>query len=302
MLRQRRIDRNEAEIRKIDRTLAQHEIATKKPEAAARFGVHPLQDSHLEQLRASRAELADQVAHDKAQIEASGHKTFTAADLKPGDVIKYRGRTHVVKKVNKTTVSVPTGYSWDDKVPINQITGHVKHDTLTPEQQAKAKQIANLTADPVHVVDLAWNEQLHPRNPKGSKGGGKFTAKNSSSAPPADMTANVRDFQRRNGLPGTGVVDAATAAKIRATLAAKGGSGKGRKKKAKKTAARKAAAVTRQQIGQHVATLNSMTPGQRAAARTRMPIPPTGYVWTATNQLRAVAKTRAQRTAPPVGL
>lgn len=137
------------------------------------------------------------------------------------------------------------------------------------------------------TVDLAWNEALHPRNPKGSKGGGKFAAKtggssSSSSAPPADMAANIRDFQRRNHLPVTGVVDTATAAKIRQTLTAKSGGGKGAKRKAARAAARAA----KQRVAQHVATVNAMTPAQRATARNRMPVPPTGYVWTPTNTLR----------------
>lgn len=156
----------------------------------------------------------------------------------------------------------------------------------TPHLHIARSATSDYTATPTVTVDLAWNEALHPRNPKGSKGGGKFAAKtggsSSSSAPPADMAANIRDFQRRNHLPVTGVVDTATAAKIRQTLTAKAGGGKGAKRKAARAAAR----AVKQRVAQHVATVNAMTPAQRATARNRMPVPPTGYVWTPTNTLR----------------
>lgn len=132
-----------------------------------------------------------------------------------------------------------------------------------------------LTATPAATVDLAWNEALHPRGAKGNANGGKFVAKNNASAPPPNMAANIRDFQRRNKLPVTGVIDTATAKAITAAQTAKSGGKSAAKKKA--SAAAKAA---KQQLAQHVATVNAMTPTQRAAARQAAPIPPTGYVWT----------------------
>lgn len=145
--RQRRIDKNEAEVRKIDRQLADHELGTKLQAAdpakyeKVRYAVPIASGDRLEQLRTSRAELADQIAHDKAQIEASGHKAINPANVEQGDLIQYRGGTHVVSKVNKTTISVPSGYSWDDKVPINQVTRHTK---LADMSEASLKAAANL--------------------------------------------------------------------------------------------------------------------------------------------------------------
>lgn len=122
LLRQRRIDRNEAEIRKIDREITAHKAALDRSGAS-------YNTSYMDSLTARRAELADQVAHDKAQIEASGFKGVNPAEVKVGDMIQYRGRTHIVTKVNKTTFSVPTPYSWEDKVPINQATKHIPLST-----------------------------------------------------------------------------------------------------------------------------------------------------------------------------
>jgi len=131
--RQRRIDKNEAEIRAIDRKLTEHGIAIKAPEAAAKVGIRPLPADYHAKLTAQRAELADQVAHDKAQIGASGFKGVDPSKVKPGDMVQYRGRTHIVTKVNKTTFNVPTPYSWEDKVPINQATKHIPLSTQSDD-------------------------------------------------------------------------------------------------------------------------------------------------------------------------
>lgn len=146
----------------------------------------------------------------------------------------------------------------------------------TPHLHIARQASSDYTATPAATVDLAWNEALHPRGAKGSANGGKFVAKNNASAPPSNMAANIRDFQRRNKLPVTGVIDAATAKAITAAQTAKAG---GKKSAARKKASA-AAKAAKQQLAQHVATVNAMTPTQRAAARQVAPIPPTGYVWT----------------------
>jgi hypothetical protein len=136
LARQRRIDRNEAEIRKIDRELSDHQLASKIPAdspIAGRVAHMRASQDRLGQLSARRAELADQVAHDKSQIAASGHTTVTSKDVTAGDMVTYRGRTHIVTKVNKTTVSVPSGYSWDDKIPLNQVQRHVPLSTQSDD-------------------------------------------------------------------------------------------------------------------------------------------------------------------------
>jgi peptidoglycan hydrolase-like protein with peptidoglycan-binding domain len=177
---------------------------------------------------------------------------------------------------------------------------------VTPETRARAvKAVANmerkraqahsLTADPTSSVDLAWNESLHPRNKGKFAPKGSATTTTGGSLPP-EMAANVRDFQRRMKLPVTGVIDTATASRIRA-LTTPGGKGKGGKR-----AKARAFAAARRRIGQQVSRVNSLPATQRSQLRQRMPVPPTGYVWTANNNLRAVPLTVAQRRAPLVGV
>jgi hypothetical protein len=77
------------------------------------------------------------------------------------------------------------------------------------------------------TVDLSFTEQLHPRAPKGTPQGGKFKAKTGSGkgGPPGGVAKQIRDFQRRHGLPVTGRFDRATMAQIHRSRKAKGGGG-----------------------------------------------------------------------------
>jgi hypothetical protein len=64
---------------------------------------------------------------DQAQ-EAGQWTPVDREAIQPGDRIKYRGRWETVVRVNKTTVSVETGYTWTDKIPLHEITGHQRTD------------------------------------------------------------------------------------------------------------------------------------------------------------------------------
>jgi len=166
------------------------------------------------------------------------------------------------------------------------------------EWEAKKAKAHSLTADPTASVDLAWNESLHPRN-KGKfapKGAATTTSTTGGGSLPPGVAANVRDFQRRMKLPVTGVIDVTTAAKIRA-LTTLGGKGKNGKR-----AKARALAAARRRVGQQVSRVNSLTAAQRGQLRQRMPVPPTGYVWTSSNNLRAVPLTAAQKIAPLTGI
>lgn len=148
LARQRRIGRNEAEVRKIDRELQTHDLAVRlhaaNPEKAAKVAhvISVQSTDRLNQLNARRTELVDQIQHDRSQITAAGFTAPDTRDLAPGDVIHYRGRAHVVSKVNQKTVSVPTGYSWEDKVPINQITKHTPMSKLSDASLEAAARAA----------------------------------------------------------------------------------------------------------------------------------------------------------------
>lgn len=92
------------------------------------FGHEPATGRHREQLLASAADLDEKIRYWQAFLDgeiAAGR--FNPVDLKaikPGDEIRYwRGWLKVVK-VNRKTVSVETGYSWTDKIPVDEIRGH----------------------------------------------------------------------------------------------------------------------------------------------------------------------------------
>jgi hypothetical protein len=179
------------------------------------------------------------------------------------------------------------------------VTAETRARAAAAVAEWEAKKAHSLTAARAAMVDLAWNESLHPRNK------GKFAPKGAATATtsttgggslPPGVAANVRDFQRRMKLPVTGVIDVATAARIRA-LTIPGGKGKNGKR-----AKTRALAAARRRVGQQVSRVNSLPAAQRGQLRQRMPVPPTGYVWTASNNLRAVPLTAAQRHAPLVGV
>lgn len=57
--------------------------------------------------------------------EAAGrYNPVDVATIRPGDAIKHSGRWEVVKRVNKTTITVVVRPGWDNKVQIVNITEH----------------------------------------------------------------------------------------------------------------------------------------------------------------------------------
>lgn len=182
----------------------------------------------------------------------------------------------------------------------------------------KAKAHANLSVDDAQTINLVWDESKHPRNhgkfaPKGSQTIGA-SPKQPSSNLPDEVRAQIRDFQRRNHLPVTGVFDAATKAKISGltnpssgAVAKKAASAAKRAAReqaaAARKAARKAAAKTRHQQAlerasraRTAAAVNRLSAPQRAAYRKRVnAAAPAGYTWTANNHLRATGTTAEAR-------
>jgi transcription elongation GreA/GreB family factor len=66
-------------------------------------------------------------------------------------MVRYRGRWHLAKKVNQKTVNVPSGYSWDDKVPMNQITSVRNLSDMSEDELRRAVETleANAASDQV---------------------------------------------------------------------------------------------------------------------------------------------------------
>jgi len=64
----------------------------------------------------------------EARIAAATRERYTRDELVGADLIHDGSRWRVVVTVNKTTVSVATGYSWTDRIPFDRV-----HDVRHPE-------------------------------------------------------------------------------------------------------------------------------------------------------------------------
>ncbi|SUD49527.1 Domain of uncharacterised function (DUF3560) [Nocardia otitidiscaviarum] len=79
-------------------------------------------------LVAEIAQRADEIAHQRsllAAAQAAGAVVFTPDMIRPGDYVHARGhvRPEPVVRVNKTTVTLDVAPGWNNKYPINKITG-----------------------------------------------------------------------------------------------------------------------------------------------------------------------------------
>ncbi|GAB3259827.1 DUF3560 domain-containing protein [Kineosporia babensis] len=127
-----RVERHQAEIRLIQRRLTRHDLAVKEqalPEEQ-RTGLTVMSQSYLQRSIAERDRLQEAVDLDQAvlaALEAEGKLTvFGPHNVNVGDFVFASGYWHVVRKVNKKTVSVPSvvGGDWLDKLPFLKITDH----------------------------------------------------------------------------------------------------------------------------------------------------------------------------------
>jgi hypothetical protein len=126
-----RIDTNEAEVRRIRRTLDGYTRTFKNGRGEVHYTeVHKATgpgeyrdtlESRIEYLQAridgDRADLAERAAN-------GGLRIFDRTTVRKGGQVKIRGTWRVVKRVNPKTVSVETGYSWTDTVPYQEITDY----------------------------------------------------------------------------------------------------------------------------------------------------------------------------------
>jgi hypothetical protein len=80
---------------------------------------------YAERLRARQHVVEEDLAFLREAIERSGARVYTRADIQKGDLVQLRGRGwKLVVKANPKTVAVETPYSWTDKCPYHEITGH----------------------------------------------------------------------------------------------------------------------------------------------------------------------------------
>jgi hypothetical protein len=93
---------------------------------------------HAERLRTRQHILEEDIAFLQDAIKRSGARLYTRADIQKDDLVQLRGRGwQLVVKANPKTVAVKTPYSWTDKYPYHEITGH-RRPTNKPDASADA--------------------------------------------------------------------------------------------------------------------------------------------------------------------
>ncbi|GGR41473.1 DUF3560 domain-containing protein [Streptomyces roseolus] len=97
---------------------------------------------------------AEEITHWRAVIakaEADGVKLWSAADFTQGDYARSRGRWYEVLRVNRASLTVFGGpdiqpvidrstrtYSWDDRIPYDEITGRMSAQDMTARLAARS--------------------------------------------------------------------------------------------------------------------------------------------------------------------
>jgi hypothetical protein len=112
----RRVDRMEAELRRLDRRMVGLKL---RPETDS--------DVLREQYEAERRLLVERIEGDKKLLdeakEAGTFGRYSKDNVHKDDQIQVRGQWRTVVRANVKTVSVTTGYSWTDKYGYEEITG-----------------------------------------------------------------------------------------------------------------------------------------------------------------------------------
>lgn len=72
-------------------------------------------------LEARAAQTDAELTYWRGQLAECGARIWTQADFSPGDQALVRGRWVTVRRANKTTLSLESGYSWTDRYPYTEV-------------------------------------------------------------------------------------------------------------------------------------------------------------------------------------
>ncbi|MFI8769583.1 DUF3560 domain-containing protein [Streptomyces sp. NPDC053792] len=141
----RRLKELEATLRGLERLLA--------GESAFGSSWDITKPENVAELTRRHTETAEEIAHWReiiAKAEADGAKLWSRADFTKGDYARSRGRWYEVLRVNGASLTVPGGpdiqpvidrntraYSWDDRIPYDDITGRMSAEDMTARLAAK---------------------------------------------------------------------------------------------------------------------------------------------------------------------
>lgn len=112
-----RVERLSAGIRLDERRLAALEASTDQ----VRNGCD---QSLLERLAAARADLEHWQGVRAAQLADGTATDYSRETVRPGDLVKIRGRWYTVARANAKTVAVQTERTWSDKAPWHEVQDH----------------------------------------------------------------------------------------------------------------------------------------------------------------------------------
>lgn len=119
----RRIERNSAELRRLDRILNGTGKAIHGQDKP-----HP-PGEHRDRLEAMRAELADSIEHDRQTVAAAGAPQHGPATVRPGDYVRIKGSLLRVEKSNPKTITVKS-HGLTLKYPYSDIQAHDTTENL----------------------------------------------------------------------------------------------------------------------------------------------------------------------------
>ena len=112
-----RIERAEAEVRRIGRELAEYASNGGRPDGGYPVRLTAERDRLVEAIELDRATIA-------AMVESGAVRVFSKDTVRKGDAVLIRGQWRIVVRANTKTVACDSGYSWTDNSPWREVKGH----------------------------------------------------------------------------------------------------------------------------------------------------------------------------------
>ncbi|MFS3130660.1 DUF3560 domain-containing protein [Nocardioides sp. Bht2] len=126
-----RIERNDADLRRIDRRLASLSDSA--------------QSAYADRLNARRLELVDQIDYDRQKLSDRGGDRYSRETVKPGDFVQVTGIWFPVLRSNAKSVSVPSPMAAADSTWTNTAQWH-KVQAHLPRNQATAEKVRSFAS------------------------------------------------------------------------------------------------------------------------------------------------------------
>lgn len=126
---ERRIKELEAERRKLERDRDGYvrNFRNGRGEILDREVHEPATGAYRDRVEARIAEVDEKLGYWRdhlAKLASEGaHRVWGPDDFEKGDHVQVSGRWYEVLRVNKKTLTVPSGYSWTDTVPYDKVCG-----------------------------------------------------------------------------------------------------------------------------------------------------------------------------------